>query len=94
MTNGPDQNSMRVTLLYFASLREAVGTARESCELPTGIDTPRRLRGWLRERGEPWSAALAEGRSVRTAIDQVMAAPDTAFVDGAEIALFPPVTGG
>jgi molybdopterin synthase sulfur carrier subunit len=85
---------MRVTVLYFAGLREAVGIARETCELPPGVDTPARLRAWLRTRGDAWAAALAEGRSIRAAVDQRMAGPDAAFGDGAEIAFFPPVTGG
>ncbi len=85
---------MRVNILYFASLREALGTARESCELPEGVDTPTRLRAWLRDRGGPWSVVLAEGRSVRAAVDQAMAHADAPFADGAEIAFFPPVTGG
>ena len=85
---------MRVNILYFASLREVLGTARETCELPDGVDTPLRVRAWLRERGGPWSVALAEGRSVRAAVDQAMTAADLPFADGAEIAFFPPVTGG
>ena len=85
---------MRVNILYFASLREAVGLASETCDLPEGIDTPLRLRAWLRERGGPWSAALAEGRNVRAAVDQAMTPADRPFADGAEIAFFPPVTGG
>ncbi len=85
---------MRVTLLYFASLREAFGIGRETCDLPAGIDTPQRVRGWLRERGGPWAVALAEGRNVRAAVDQVMAVADAPLRDGAEVAFFPPVTGG
>jgi molybdopterin synthase sulfur carrier subunit len=85
---------MRVTLLYFASLREAVGISRETCELPPGIDTTTRLRAWLCERGGAWAVALAEGRNVRAAIDQTMARTDAPFRDGAEVAFFPPVTGG
>jgi molybdopterin synthase sulfur carrier subunit len=85
---------MRVTLLYFASLREAVGIARESCDLPAEVDTTTRLRGWLRERGGAWATALAEGRSVRAAVDRTMAGPDATLHDGAEVAFFPPVTGG
>lgn len=85
---------MRVTLHYFAGLREAVGIAREVCELPSGIDTTSRLRAWLRERGGAWATALAEGRNVRAAIDQIMAVGDARFTDGAEVAFFPPVTGG
>ena len=85
---------MRVTLLYFASLREAVGTSRETCELPPGVDTPVRLRAWLRERGGAWATSLAEGRNVRAAVDRTMAGGDVPLRDGAEVAFFPPVTGG
>ncbi len=85
---------MQVNILYFASLREALGTARETCDLPAGVDTPARLRDWLRGRGAPWSVALAEGRNVRAAVDQAMVPVDRPFVEGAEIAFFPPVTGG
>lgn len=85
---------MRVNILYFAALREALGQGRETCDLPDGIDTPKRLRAWLRERGDPWSGALAEGRNVRVAVDQAMVPVDLPFADGAEIAFFPPVTGG
>jgi molybdopterin synthase sulfur carrier subunit len=85
---------MRVTLLYFASLREAVGVARETCDLPPGVDTTMRVRAWLRERGGAWAAALAEGRNVRAAVDQVMVGADAPLRDGAEVAFFPPVTGG
>lgn len=85
---------MRVTILYFASLREAVGTASESCELPDGIDTTTRLRDWLRGRGGAWETALGANRNVRAAVDQRMARGDALIADGAEIAFFPPVTGG
>ncbi len=85
---------MRVTLLYFASLREALGLDRETIDLPDGIDTPGRLRAWLRTRGDRYATALAEGRNLRAAVDQRMAKADTAIVDGAEVAFFPPVTGG
>lgn len=85
---------MRVTLLYFAGLREAVGTERESVDLPAGVDTPAGIRAWLRGRGETWERALAEGRNVRAAVDRAMARPDTPVVEGAEVAFFPPVTGG
>ncbi len=85
---------MRVTLLYFAALREAVGIDRETCDLPPGVDTAARVRGWLRDRGGAWAAALAEGRNVRAAVDQVMVRTDAPLRDGAEVAFFPPVTGG
>lgn len=85
---------MTITVLYFAGLRETLGTGRETLELPQGVGTAAQLRGWLRERGGAWADALAEGRAVRVSVDQAMARPDTPLRPGAEVAFFPPVTGG
>jgi len=85
---------VRVEVLYFASLREALGCARETLELPGGVATAGALRDHLRARGGAWADALADTRTLRVAVDQAMAAPDTPVRDGAEIAFFPPVTGG
>lgn len=85
---------VRVTVLFFAGLREALGTAREVIDLPPGVDTPRALRTWLCGRGGRWATAFADGRNVRAAVDQTMAPPDAPLRDGAEVAFFPPVTGG
>ncbi len=83
-----------VTLLYFARLREAFGLSSEQVELPLSVKTVGHLADWLRQRGGPWATELAAGRPVRTAVNQVMAAADSAVKDGDEIAFFPPVTGG
>ena len=56
--------------------------------------TASQLRAWLRTRDERFGAALAEGRAVRIAVDHALAQPDTPIGPGAEVALFPPVTGG
>jgi molybdopterin synthase sulfur carrier subunit len=85
---------MRVTVLYFARLREAMGRDREELELPSGVTTIAALRDWLIARGEPWAGAFGEIRRIRAAIDQSMAADDAALREGAEVAFFPPVTGG
>ena len=85
---------MKLTILYFASLREALGLDRETVEAPSHVKTVGELRDWLRTRGGVWESALAEGRSVRAAVAQRMAAPDTALAPDAEVAFFPPVTGG
>lgn len=86
--------SPTVDVLYFASLREALARERESVTLPEGIATAGALRAHLRERGEPYAAALAETRAIRVAVDQELAGAETALRDGAEVAFFPPVTGG
>lgn len=85
---------MPITILYFAALREALGTGRETIELPAGVANAGQLRDWLRERGAAWNEALAENRSIRIAVDQAMARADTPLRAGAEVAFFPPVTGG
>ena len=85
---------MNVTVLYFAGLREALGVDREVIACPQGIETVGQLRAWLRARGGVWAEALAEGRAVRMAVDQVMARETTPVGASAEVAFFPPVTGG
>lgn len=85
---------MTITILYFASLREAVGLDSEHLEPPPGVGSAGQLRAWLRERGSPWAEALGEGRAVRVAVNRVMAHDDAPVPDGAEVAFFPPVTGG
>lgn len=84
---------MNVKILYFASLREAVGTAAEEFVLPVGGVTVGALRSELAARGEGWRA-LAAGRNVRAAVNQRMAGPDVELRAGDEVAFFPPVTGG
>ena len=85
---------MKLTILYFASLREALGLDREVVEIPSQVKTVGDLRDWLRVRGGAWESALAQGRSVRAAVAQRMGAPDTELTPDAEVAFFPPVTGG
>jgi molybdopterin synthase sulfur carrier subunit len=45
-------------------------------------------------RGSPWQEAFAQVRSIRVAVDQAMADDSAPLRDGAEVAFFPPVTGG
>jgi sulfur-carrier protein len=85
---------MRVDLLYFAALRERLGIGHETLELPEQVTTVGELRKWIAQRGEPWGSAFAETRRVRAAVDQTMATDDSALREGAEVAFFPPVTGG
>jgi len=85
---------MKVTVLYFARLREAVGRDRESLELPADVVTVGALRHWLIARGAPWDEAFTGIKRIRAAVGQDMAADGTALSEGAEVAFFPPVTGG
>ena len=83
---------MKVSVRYFASIREAVGLGSEFVE--TRAETLAQLRDELVARGEPHAGALARGKSVRLAIDQVMSDEGASLREGAEVAFFPPVTGG
>lgn len=83
-----------VTLLFFASLREALGTSREVVALPSGNYTVATLVESLRARDGPWSDAFAPGRALRCAVNQQMAELATLVRPGDEVAFFPPVTGG
>ncbi|WP_334133482.1 molybdopterin converting factor subunit 1 [Tepidimonas sp.] len=83
---------MNVQVRFFASLRETLGTAALACE--TTATTVGALRTELCARGGVWAEALGGGRPVRVAVDQTMADDATALHDGAEVAFFPPVTGG
>ena len=85
---------MNITVLYFASLREQIGVPREQLELPATVQSLGALRDWLIARGAPWAQALANGKAVRMAMDQMISGPETPLRAGAEVAYFPPVTGG
>ena len=85
---------MKISVKYFAALREAVGTAQEQLDLPAEVTTVGGVRELLRARGGVWLEALAPERAVRMAHNQVMCGGDTTILDGAEVAFFPPVTGG
>lgn len=85
---------MKISVKYFAALREAVGSAQEQLELPSDVTTVGAVRELLRARGGVWLEALAPERAVRMAFNHVMCAGDTPISDGAEVAFFPPVTGG
>jgi len=83
---------MKVRLRYFASVREALGRPGEDRE--TAAATLGALRDELIALGAPYAEALARGRAVRMALDQVMSEESAALREGAEVAFFPPVTGG
>ena len=85
---------MKVSVLYFASVREKLGKDREEIDLPAEVSTIAALRSHLRGRGGAWADALAESRLLRTALNQDIVQPAAAIKPGDEVAFFPPVTGG
>ncbi|MCF8179173.1 MAG: molybdopterin converting factor subunit 1 [Sulfuritalea sp.] len=84
---------MSVKILFFASLREALGVSSESLTLPHHVVSAGDLRNHLAARGEPWSVLVAT-KNLRVAVNQQMVGLDTAIKAGDEVAFFPPVTGG
>jgi len=83
---------MKVTVKYFASIREAVGVSAEVRD--TQASTLAALRDELVALGEHYAECLTRGKAVRLALNQVMVDESVALTDGAEVAFFPPVTGG
>ena len=83
---------MKLTVKYFASIREALGQGSEAVE--TSADSLRALRDELVARGGTYAQALARGKAVRMALDQVMSDESAFLSEGCEVAFFPPVTGG
>ncbi|PIG30843.1 molybdopterin synthase subunit MoaD [Janthinobacterium sp. 35] len=84
---------MKINLRFFASVRELVGTGQEVLEVAAPL-TVGEVRTLLIARGGNWEYALAQGRALRMAHNQVMCHADTVIAQGDEVAFFPPVTGG
>ncbi len=81
-------------LLYFAWVREKVGIAEEDIDLPREVTTIAELVDWLSRRGEGFTDAFRNRKTVRAALDRCHAQADAPIAGAAEIAFFPPVTGG
>jgi sulfur-carrier protein len=84
--------SFTITIRYFASIRELIGRGEESVQ--TAAVSVGQLRDELIARGGAYSEALSRKRVLRCAVNQVMVGDDEPLAEQAEIAFFPPVTGG
>lgn len=85
---------MRVELRFFASVRETIGVANETVDLPDSVKKMGDVRAYLVARGGVWSEGLNETQHVRMALNHEMVNAHAEITSGAEIAFFPPVTGG
>jgi sulfur-carrier protein len=83
-----------VKILYFAWVRERVGKAEETLDLPSDVATVADLVRWLAGRGEEYAHAFADPKVVRAALDRNHVKADTPIAGAREIAFFPPMTGG
>jgi sulfur-carrier protein len=83
-----------VKLVYFAWVRERVGRTEEQIDPPAGVATVGELMAWLARRGEEYAHAFANPKIIRAAIDRSHVPADAKIAGAAEIAFFPPMTGG
>ena len=81
-------------VLYFAWLRERIGQGAETVALPEQVRTARDLAAWLATQSPAHGEAFADLSAVRVAIDQNQGELDDEIAGAAEVAFFPPVTGG
>jgi sulfur-carrier protein len=84
---------MQVELKLFAALREDLGVASETLEVPGEVKTVADVRHYLGLRSPEWLAALSSPR-IRVAVNRRLAKDATELTDACELAFFPPVTGG
>ncbi len=81
-----------IDVLYFASLREKLGTDQE--QMDGQFETVQALIVKLSERGDDWAAELNDNAQLQIAVNQSIASRETSLKAGDEVAFFPPVTGG
>jgi molybdopterin synthase sulfur carrier subunit len=85
---------MTIRMVYFAWVRERIGTGEESVDPPETVVTVADLIDWLAKTSVPHAEAFENRSRLRAAIDQDFVALDAPIGRAREIAIFPPVTGG
>lgn len=86
--------SRPVRILYFARLRETLGTSAEEASLPDEVMDIIGLMRWLAARGGVWQEEFDGCRQIRAAVNQELVQNAASVKAGDEVAFFPPVTGG
>ena len=81
-------------MIYFASVREAIGAGEELIDPPPEAATVSALVDWLAATSPAHAAAFADRARLRAAIEGRFVPLDALLGEGQEVALFPPVTGG
>jgi sulfur-carrier protein len=80
--------------LYFAWVRERIGSDGETRSVPPSVATVGEMLDWLSTRSPGHAAALADRKAIRVAVNQAFVDDFATVTDHDEIAVFPPVTGG
>ncbi len=83
-----------IKVLYFARLREQLGTGEEQLEKSDDLDRVAAVMDRLKARGGPWGEVFGGEQPLLMAVNQEMADAETLLKAGDELAFFPPVTGG
>ncbi|MGA1026790.1 MAG: molybdopterin converting factor subunit 1 [Rhodobacteraceae bacterium] len=81
-----------IEVLYFAWVRERIGTPRETVE--TDAETVQALVDQLRAREPRYAAAFQDLSALRVAVDQELTDFTAPLAGAREVAFFPPMTGG
>lgn len=81
-------------MLYFAWVRERVGTGEETLDVPKDIATASALKAWLAARDEGYAYAFEDPAIIRVALDKTLVEDETPLAGAREAAFFPPMTGG
>ncbi len=91
MADDPVTWSMnKIKLLFFATLRDQAGTRSAEIEIPDGTTVEA-----LKERiTTDYPGLKLAVETALIAINREYADPEAVVPDGAEVALFPPVSGG
>ena len=80
-----------IKVLFFAQVRELVGT--DATEVAADFPTVEALRQHMAAQSDRWALALEDGKLL-AAVNQTLGDEQVVLQDGAEVAFFPPVTGG
>lgn len=82
-----------INVLFFAQVRELLGTAKLSIEANEQMQTAETLRATLAATDDKWAKVLTSDKLL-VAVNQTISQWDAPVKDGDEVAFFPPVTGG
>ena len=81
-------------ILYFAWMRQRIGTSTEDITCPDGVTTVGDLVDWLIARDDGYAKAFEKREVIRAAVNQEYVQFTHPLADNDEVAFFPPVTGG
>lgn len=80
----------RIKLLFFATLRDRAGTRSMELDVPEGMT----VQGLKEKLAEEYPNLRDSMKSVLITIDREYAFDEAVIPPGAEMAMFPPVSGG